>query len=145
MSFKSLIMGMLRSWYLKEGSLERISPNDWVGYDQILYDETTRTLKIGGLQPQVIVANVADTGSMDGLLDFGHNVILTDNFEKSKLAVGDIIAYQVYTNLVLHRIVEIGNDIQGRWYLTRGDNNIINDPYQLRDANLKYLLIGIIY
>ena len=145
MSIKTSIMRMLRGWYLKESGKEKISPNDWVRCDQIAYDEQTRTLKVGGLEPEVQVFGIADTGSMDGLMAYGHNVILTSNFDRNKLAAGDIVAYQVYANLVLHRIVEIGEDSQGRWYHTRGDNCIDNDPYRLRNDNIKWLCLGLIY
>ena len=146
MSLKQTIMRFLRSWYLQESGKERISPNDWIRRDQIKYDPITRTVSIGGLEPEVKVFGVADTGSMDGLVDFGHSVILTDNFDKDKLAIGDIIAYyQISLNLTLHRIVEMGLDSQGKWYHTRGDNCIDNDGYRLRKEHIKYLLLGIIY
>jgi len=144
MSIKTSIMRMLRDWYLKESGKERISPNDWVLYNQIAYDSQTRTLKVGGLEPEVKVFGVADTGSMDGLMDYGHHVVLTTNFDRNKLAIGDIVAFS-YVNLILHRIVEMGEDGKGRWYRTRGDNCIDNDPYLLRQKDMLWLCIAIIY
>ena len=139
----NFIMRFLRGFYLKQSGLERNSPNDWVAYKQIVYDKKTKLLTIK-LEPNVEVFGIADTGSMDGLLDYGHNVILTDNFDRDKLAVGDIIAYKHYTKLILHRIVGVHGDDAGRWYKTRGDNNI-DDDSPVRDIQVKYLCLGFLY
>ena len=136
------IMGLLRKFYLKQSGLERASPNDWVKRDQISYNGEFLAIK---LSPNVKIFSIADTNSMDGLLDIGHNVIATDNFDKAKLSVGDIVIYQIYTTKIVHRIVEIKEDKNGRIYRCRGDNNIYIDPYYLRDLHIKYLVIGIIY
>lgn len=137
-------MRWLRKFYLKQSGLERISPNDWVKRDQIDYDGQAGLLTVK-LRPLVKIFGVADTGSMDGLVDYGHNVILTDEFDRAKLAIGDIIAYQLYTKLILHRIVEVHEDRHGRWYWTRGDNCIDNDPYPVRDIQIRFLCLGILY
>jgi len=140
----NFIMRLLRQFYLKKSGLERISPNDWVGYNQIDYNEKLKLLTIK-LEPNVKVFGIADTGSMDGLLDYGHNVIATDHFDRAKLAVGDIVVYQVYTKKIVHRIVGIREDKHGRIYRMRGDNNVSVDSYYLRDLNIKWLVLGIIY
>lgn len=139
-----LLMGLLRKFYLKQSGIERISPNDWVSYNQIHYNEKLKLLTIK-LEPNVKVFGIADTGSMDGLLDYGHNVIATDHFDRAKLAIGDIVVYQVYTKLICHRIVEIREDKNGKVYRCRGDNNVDMDEWYLRNANIKYLVIGIVY
>ena len=138
------IMRWLRKFYLKTSGAERISPNDWVKREQIDYIEKSKLLTIK-LEPNVRIFSIADTNSMDGLLDIGHNVIATDNFDKSKLAVGDIVIYQIYTTKIVHRIVEITEDKNGRIYRCRGDNNVDTDPYYLRDENIIYLVLGVIY
>ena len=136
------IMGLLRKFYLKQSGLERISPNDWVKRDQISYNGEFLAIK---LSPNVKIFSIADTNSMDGLLDIGHNVIATDNFDKSELAVGDIVIYQIYTTKIVHRIVEIKEDKNGRIYRMRCDNNVDTDRWHLRDLHIKYLVIMVIY
>lgn len=140
----NFIMQWLRKFYLQKSGLERISPNDWVDYKQIVYDKKTKLLTIK-LEPNVKIFSIADTNSMDGLLDIGHNIIATDHFDKGKLLPGDIIIYQVYTTKICHRIVEIKEDKNGKIYRCRGDNNVDTDPYYLRDLNIKYLVLGVIY
>lgn len=140
----NFIMRWLRKFYLKQSGLERISPNDWVKRDQIAYDGEAELLTIK-LKPNVKIFSIADTDSMDGLLDIGHNVIATDEFDRAKLAVGDIVIYQVYLTKIVHRIVEITEDQDVRRYRCRGDNNVNVDPYYLRDLHIKYLVLGVIY
>ena len=141
----NFIMQWLRKYYLKKSGLERISPNDWVDYRQIVYDKNTKLLTIK-LEPNVKIFRLADTDSMDGLMDIGHNVIATDHFDKDKLAVGDIVIYQVYLTKIVHRIVEIGWDTKGtKYYRCRGDNNVNVDKWYLGDKNIKFLVIGIFY
>ncbi len=140
----NFIMRLLRGFYLKQSGKERISPNDWVKRGQIDYNEKLSLLTIK-LEPRVKIFSIADTDSMDGLMDIGHNVITTDNFNKGKLVVGDMIVYQVYTTKIVHRIVEIKEDANGRIYRCRGDNNVDTDPYYLRDLHIKYLVLGVIY
>lgn len=140
----NFIMRLLRGFYLKQSGKERISPNDWVKQDQIDYDVKSELLTIK-LKPLVKIFGIADTNSMDGLMDIGHNVIATDEFDRGKLAVGDMVVYQVYTTKICHRIVEIREDKNGRIYRCRGDNCIDMDRWHLRDLHIRYLVIGVIY
>ena len=137
-------MQWLRKYYLKKSGLERISPNDWVKRDQIAYDGQAGLLTIK-LKPIVKIFSIADTDSMDGLMDRGHNVIATAEFDRAKLAIGDIVIYQVYLTKIVHRIVEITEDQGIRRYRCRGDNNVNMDPYSLRDLHIIYLVLGVIY
>ena len=139
-----VIMGLLRKFYLKHSGLERISPNDWVNRDQIDYVEESNLLTID-LAPNIKIFSIADTNSMDGLMDIGHNVIATDYFDKAKLAVGDVVVFQAGGPLIVHRIVKIREDDSGRIYRTRGDNNVDMDRFHLRNLNIKYLVLGIFY
>ncbi len=140
----NFIMRLLRGFYLKRSGEERISPNDWVDYNQIVYDKKLKLLTIK-LEPNVKIFGIADTGSMDGLLDYWHNVIAIDHFDKTKLTVGDIVVYQIDTTRICHRIVEIKEDKHGRIYRCRGDNCIDTDKWYLRDENIKWLVLGIVY
>lgn len=125
---------------------EKISPRDIIKLSQI---EITTA---GGLyhiqivvDGRVTIAEIADTNSMDGLMDIGHNALLLADFDKEALEVGDIIVYQTDFGKIIHRIVEKGIDISGVWYKCKGDNNFRKDPYIIRKPNILYLCIGIIY
>lgn len=106
------------------------------------------SLNIQGADVQL--AEVADTNSMDPLFDIGHNAILapfTEHFpyRKEDLSIGDIVVYQVGTRMIVHRITEITTDEYGRLYTIQGDNTAHRDPYLIRNQQLKYLMIGVIY
>ncbi len=135
----------LLSWLLAilkdKRTLERPSPRDIVKYNQISWTADTLTIKD---IPSITIATIADTNSMDGLLDVGHNALLISEFDKDKLAVGDIIIFKTGMGQIIHRITRIGED--GEWYCyTKGDNNYSEDPYRIRKANITFLCIGVIY
>ena len=141
---KNFIMRWFRKYYLKQSGLERISPNDWIK----LSKDNRRKLEIyltKMFQRNIKIFDIADTNSMDGLMDIGHNAVTTDEFDRAELDVGDLIVYQIYTTKIVHRIVEIKEDKNGRIYRCRGDNNIDTDPYYLRDLHIKYLVLMVIY
>ena len=110
------------------------------------------------LTPKVWIPGVASK-SLDPVIDVGHNNILISGADKANqeimvnfLAVGDMAVYrfpadmsqptQVFIN---HRIVEIGKDKLGRWFKFKGDNNSGRDVWTVRDANIKWLTIGVLY
>ena len=127
---------------------EKISPRDIIKWKQIVWDEAGESISIKGIKGKVLIAGIVDTNSMDGLFDYGHNVLLISDFDKTELEVGDIIVYATTTNdvgMIIHRIVEKGVDGEGIWYKCKGDNNFKKDPYVLREVNILYLCIGIIY
>ena len=134
----------LKGLFGKKSGVEQPSPGNWVKREQIEYDAGLKRLCID-LEPNIRIFDIADTNSMDGLLDIGHNVIATDNFDFSKLIVGDIVVYQIYTTLIVHRIVEIKEDNAGRVYRCKGDNNATIDPYYIRDVNIRFLVLAVIY
>jgi signal peptidase I len=82
---------------------------------------------------------------MDPTVDAGHTCILTSSYKPEELTVGDVVVYQAPDRQILHRIIKIEQDSQGRRYTFKGDNNYRKDPYTIRDEHIKWLLIGIIY
>ena len=138
----------LLSWLLAtlkdKRTLERPSPRDIIKYNQISWTVDTLTIKD---IPSITIANIADTNSMDGLFDIGHNALLISAFDRGKLAVGDIIVYRPDDNVgqIIHRIIEIGEDDLGKFYRAKGDNNYREDIYIIRNDHISYLCIGIIY
>jgi signal peptidase I len=61
--------------------------------------------------------------------------------------VGDIISFWSATieTTVIHRIVEVGKDNQGVYFVTKGDNNLYKDPEKVRFEQVKGVVVGIIY
>ena len=123
---------------------------------------------------QVPLFEIPDTNSMDGIMDEGNNNLMLQpaNVENDKIMV-DWIAqtwleskglqtvdcvYRVMVKEVddpldflkpalwyaIHRLVKVGVDSKGRYFIFRGTNNAQNDPYKARDANILFLKFGTI-
>jgi len=127
---------------VETGTIERPSSRDIIPYSAIKASGAKITIDFGGA---VEIAEIADTNSMDPVFDIGHNAILLKDFDRSELAVGDVVVYRLYGGLIIHRIIEITEDEGGRNYRLKGDNNDKPDPYWVRDEHIKYLMAGVIY
>lgn len=78
----------------------------------------------------------------------------TDSFQiymylqsTDELEIGDVIAYTISgTNKgIVHRIVDISEDEQGFYVITKGDNNLFKDDWRIRDFEIQGVLIGVTY
>jgi len=140
------ILQILRAIFSKPaGTFDVPSSRDFIPYANISYDSEKEIIQIKDIPPNIWLAGVDDTNSMDPVVDAGHTCILTNNFEHKDLTVGDVVVYQYYTKKIMHRIVKITKDSEGRIFTLRGDNTGRHDPFILRDQNIKWLLLGIIY
>lgn len=125
----------------------RIKPSDVTLRQE---DDGTVTILIKGFKRGTVTTTVENTGSMEQGIDDGMQIILeplsADNYQD--IIVGDVIAYQAPTSqLILHRIVDIGADIDGWYCETRGDSPLItnNDPWLIRPAWLRWLYRGVVH
>ncbi|MEK6817072.1 MAG: hypothetical protein AABY09_05635 [Nanoarchaeota archaeon] len=119
------------------------SPSDYVSEGQIrVYDDMV-VLDID----EAKWVSYEDTGSMKPVIDVGANGLEIVPKSESELGVGDIVSYQAAwnENLVVHRIVEVGSDAFGTYYILKGDNNTGQDSGKVRFSQIKYKTIAIIY
>jgi len=65
----------------------------------------------------------------------------------TELKVGDVIGFksQTFNTSIIHRIIEIGNDENGWYVITKGDNNPAQDPDKVRFEDVEGVLVGLIY
>jgi len=84
---------------------------------------------------------IPDTNSMLPTFDAGHAVIFTRDFDFRDLQVGDI----VQTTWKLHRIIEIGEDREGWYAITAGDNTVRAGSVKNRKEDIDQLILGILY
>jgi len=99
-----------------------------------------------------IIINVADaslsayapTGSMVPLFDEGANGIRVVPKSEDEISVGDIVTYQKDSILIVHRVVQKGEDTEGTYFITQGDSNDYADE-KIRFSDIKYKTIGILY
>lgn len=126
--------------YPPVGSQERISNQGWImPADVVKYPDK---MVLSGSFIKVVLPN---TNSMEGWMDEGHTVILSENFKPESLKVGDIAAYELYGKWILHQIIKIDKDLTGRLYTFQGVNCAAQDAYQVRDSHIKAVLVAIIY
>lgn len=124
-------------------SPERGSPSDWITQEQIqLYDDRVVIMLD---DPQWAI--FTDTNSMDPLLDEGAHGIQMVPQSPAQLEVGDIISFTTpYADgIIVHRIIELGEDEKGWYALTKGDNSPLIDPGKVRFSQVHRVLVGVLY
>ncbi|MFH1439630.1 MAG: hypothetical protein ABIG89_03625 [Candidatus Woesearchaeota archaeon] len=141
------------------GDNERNSPGDRIKEEQIhVYDD-----KIVIDLQDATWSSFVDTNSMDPIFDKGTNGIEVMPKTPYDIKVGDVISYEYVdkktgeVSIIAHRVVEIGYDSEckdksnkqdcseGIYYIAKGDNNIIKDPYKVRFEQVRGVLVGLIY
>lgn len=118
---------------------------------------------------------IPDTNSMDGLFDYGNNnlyikpadevnhKIMVDWIAQQWLGSGGLQTVDAVSRIMtnetddpgdftkpylwyaIHRLVEVGQDSNGRYFWFAGVNNPARDPYPARDKNILWLNIGTIF
>jgi len=122
------------------------SPRNIVDQKNISYDKVNKRIIIKGIEGPIWLTTVQNTNSMDPVVDYGHTCILSDDFDADDLVVGDVAVYKKANgNQVIHRIVKISSDEDGRYFIFKGDNNFIEDVLKVRDNQIDCLLLGVIY
>ena len=140
--------------------VERASPQDIIPRENIIIHPDRIEILLTDLKiplsqpPKAWAPYVPESGSMDPVADFGDNILYIAGSTSEDhqnlidhLQVGDVAAYEMEDGAyIVHRIYKIGSDSQGRYFIFLGDNNAMKvDKYQVRDHNLKWVSIGVVY
>lgn len=120
--------------------LSNVAPLDRIPEEDIIVLEDMVILKIAG----ATLSSYSESGSMRPLFDEGANGIRIVPESEEDVNVGDIISYRVGDILAVHRVVEKGVDEEGIYFITQGDNNLVNDE-KIRFKDIEFVTIGIIY
>ena len=94
--------------------------------------------------PGASLSRYAPTGSMKPVLDEGSNGIRVVPESENDIEIGDIITFRQDNFLIVHRVVDMGTDSEGTYFITKGDNNSITDG-KVRFKDIKYITIGVIW
>lgn len=116
------------------------APSDHITNDQITVYPDKVVINI----PGAAISTYASTGSMLPILDEDANGIRIKPQSEEDIKVGDIISFKKGDNLIVHRVIKKGTDEDGVYFITKGDNNRINDG-KIRFDQIEYLTIGLIY
>lgn len=122
---------------------EIISPSDIIKENQIVVYDDRIVIYVNN----PIWSKYSDTNSMDPVLDKGANGLQIIPDSADDIHIGDIITYEPdwSDKLIVHRVIYIGEDNEGWYAVTKGDNSDKTDPGKIRFNKIRYLLIGVIY
>ena len=120
---------------------ERASPYDWIEENQVRVYKDRVVVNIDNAE----FAAFANTNSMDPLIDEKANAVEIVPKSEKDIHVGDIISYEYEGSVIIHRVIKIGNDKQGWYVITKGDNSNFVDPDKVRFEQIKRVLVMIIY
>jgi len=114
-------------------------PKDRIKEDQIFVYPDRVLINLDNAK----ISYYADTNSMLPFIDEGANgiEILVD---KEDIEVGDILNFEVDEKVISHRVIEIGNDKEGWFAITQGDNNFLEDG-KVREDQIISVLVGVLY
>lgn len=90
------------------------------------------------------IGRYAATGSMTPVLNENSNGIRVPVYSEKDIQVGDIITFSDGNELIVHRVIEKGEDLEGVYFITKGDNNSYADG-KIRFEQIKYKTIGVLW
>jgi hypothetical protein len=121
-------------------SQDKFAPDNFINESQIqIYDDKV-VINVKGAS----LSRYAATGSMKPTFDENANGIRIVPKTADEINVGDIITFEQDGNLIVHRVIEKGNDSKGVYFITKGDNNTVNDG-KIRFSDIKYITIAMIW
>ena len=116
------------------------APSDYIDERQIEVYEDRIIINVDNAG----ISRYASTGSMIPILDENSNGIRIIPESENDIMVGDIIVFSENFELIVHRVIEKGVDEDGVYFITKGDNNFINDG-KVRFEDIEYKTIGVIW
>jgi hypothetical protein len=118
------------------------SPSDWIKEDQIKVYKNSVVLDL----EDPLWVGFSPTNSMTPLLDHNSHGIEIKPDSEDDLNIGDVVAYtNPKGDVVIHRIVEISEDKNGKYFTFQGDNVPYEDPYKVRFNQIQGVLVAVIY
>ena len=119
---------------------EREQPGNWIDNEKI----SVFPDKIVIYVRNAILSSFASTGSMLPVLGENANGIEIKPESAEQIKIGDIIAFKKDNMLIVHRVIDKGEDEQGSWFITKGDNSDEIDG-KVYFTDVEYVTIGIVY
>ncbi len=116
------------------------APGDWVNEGDILVYNDRVEIRVNNAS----LSNYAPTGSMKPVLDENSNGIRIKPTSEEDIEVGDIITFKRGKDLIVHRVLEKGEDEEGVYFITQGDNADFDDG-KTRFLEIEYITIGVIW
>lgn len=122
-------------------SPELMSPSNFIKQSDIKVYEKRVVIEIDAEW-----ATIANTNSMDPVLDKDTHVLQIIPKNENEIHLGDIITYTSPEGIrIIHRVIEINFDKEGKYFILKGDNNLKPDPYKVRFNMIDRKTVGILY
>ncbi len=122
-------------------SRELSSPGDWIKEEQINVYKDKVIIEV----QNPLWARFTNTNSMDPFIDENSHAIEIIPDDPQKINVGDVISYQTAYGVLIHRVIEKGKDDIGIYYIVKGDNATMRDPFKVRFSDIKGVVVAVIY
>lgn len=81
-------------------------------------------------------AYIIRTNSMEPEINIG-DVVIVQKVKEEKLKIGDVITFDKETKVITHRIIEIEEKNGSNNYITKGDNNNMEDSEKIVYENIE--------
>lgn len=91
------------------------------------------------------IVSYTDTDSMWPIISNSSHGIRIKPKSQFDIKEGDIVSFSFSNITIVHRVVEVGSDTQGMYFITQGDNSLERDTRRLRFSEIDWKLVGIIY
>lgn len=125
-----------------DSAIEKDSPYDRIDEEQI---NVYKSLIIMHIEDSELVS-LENTNSMDPLIDEESNVIQIKPKSEEDIHIGDIVSYEdSFKHLILHRVVGIGEDEKGKFFILMGDNVNFLDPAKVRFEQIRGVVVAVVY
>jgi len=121
-------------------NLNEKTPSDSINQNQIKVLKDKVIIHIDDAS----LSHYASTGSMKPVLDENSNGIRISVESVDDINEGDIVSFKKDNMLIVHRVIKKGVDGEGVYFITKGDNNSIDDG-KIRFDQIDYKTIGVIW
>ena len=115
-------------------------PSDFIKDSQISFEGNKIVVDID----DPILTHYENSGSMEPVLGGDSTGIGFKPDSPDQINVGDIVSFRQKGILIVHRVVEIGKDSDGIYFITKGDNSNSDDG-KVRFDNVTSVLVGVLY
>ncbi len=115
-------------------------PHDFITEENIIADKDQIIIKI----ENPVLSRYVNSESMLPILDEGTTGIGIKPGSEKDIYVGDIISFEQDGKMLVHRVIKIDNDENGIYFITKGDNNNLDDG-KIRFADIDSVLVALVY
>lgn len=120
-----------------------MAPSNWIPQEKIHVYRNYIQIDL----KDAVWANFTDTKSMIPVLSTNSNAIQIKPKTNADIKTGDIISFRNKINQrrIIHRVIGMGYDSEGKYFITKGDNNIEEDPFKVRFEDIERIVVAVIY